>query len=313
MTIAASDQLPRRTMFLGWLFGIAALAGNLLGHSRPADAANGDEVKIGQVNTGSSPTTITAPGRTAFRAIGSGVDRSGVFAQSSGNGSRGVTGVGAIGVLGVTNGSGGFGVMGNALATTGAPRAVFGKAVAPNGFGVLSRNLATSGSAVAVQGETSSPNGTAVLGKATGSAANSNDSVGVAGQDAGTGVLGLGKRVGVLGIAPESGAKAVVASALADGTIALDVSSLGEGSIAIKADGPVQFSSSGIATITAGTSQTTVTPEVPVDGESKILCTLLNDPGTSRLLYADPGTDSFVIHMTQNVASNVKVAWFVID
>ena len=301
-------------MVLGWFAGVAALAAHALGRPAPADAADGNNMKIGRINSGTTVTRLNTSGATALRvssAGNSGANTSAIVGVSSGNGNRGVTGFGPIGVLGVSGGPGGFGVMGNATSASGTPRGVFGKATSATGFGVLGKNLATSGIAVGVQGETDSADGSAVVGIVRNTGAG--DGAGLSGHGGSMGVFATGREHGVFAVTQTSGATAVTATSLGDNSIALDTGATGDNSLALRAEGAVKFTSSGIATITAGTRTANVQPEVRVTSTSKILCTLLDDPGTSRLLYVDPGTNAFTIHMSENVPGNVKAAWFVID
>lgn len=308
MTIPATDGGTRRTLFRVWLAGIVAVAAQAVGRPLHADAADGDTVKVGRSFTGTRTTRISTTGVPAIQGSATG-GSIGVIGRGSGPDAQGVVGVGPFGVVGQSGAANGRGVRGIALHTTGTgqPIGVFGTAKSPTGFAVFGRNDATAGEALGVMGETLSPNGYGVRGfNRTGSA----QGVGVGGAGA-TAVQGLGDEIGVSGFAFDEGGIGVRGSVASTG-IGGSFEAPNEG-VALKADGPVQFSSAGIATIPAGTKQATVTPGVPVDGQSKILCTLIDDPGLSRLLYAQPGTNAFAIHMTQNVAGNVKVAWFVID
>ena len=297
MTIPATDGGTRRTLFRAWLAGIAAVAAHALSRPLHADAANGDEVTVGGSFTGTSTTRISTSGVTAIRGASSGPNTIGLVGVGSGNSARGVVGLGPIGVLGQSGASSGRGVRGLALHTTGPTIGVFGTAKSPGGAGVHGRNDATVGDAYGLKGETFSVEGYGIRGFARTEGINA---VGVGGVGP-VGVQGFGDRIGVDGIATDPGGIGLLGEAGSDG-------------FALKADGPVQFSSAGIATIASGTNQTTVVPGVPVDAQAKILCTLLGDPqASSQVWYVDAGTNEFTIHMTQNVGASTKVAWFVID
>jgi hypothetical protein len=88
-----------------------------------------------------------------------------------------------------------------------------------------------------------------------------------------------------------------------------------EGGTALEARGPVKFSSAGLATIAAGTSSVTVTPGplLPVDANSKVLCTLQSAGGVLLNVVRNPGNNTFTINLTANATEAVTAAWFLIQ
>ena len=71
-TPAIEDALKTRRRVIGAGLGaLAAAAASMLGRAAPARAADGDAVKVGQINTGTGPTTIKNPNHYAI--IGDGV------------------------------------------------------------------------------------------------------------------------------------------------------------------------------------------------------------------------------------------------
>jgi hypothetical protein len=93
--------------------------------------------------------------------------------------------------------------------------------------------------------------------------------------------------------------------------------------LALKALGPVQFSTSLIATIPQGQSSVTVAPvigedELPLDltEQTKVLCTLLGNAGTGRVIWyvsIDPAANTFTVHLPLPARVSVPVACFVLN
>lgn len=157
---------------------------------------------------------------------------------------------------------------------------VFGKTNSPAGRGVRGLHAAATGVGAGVEGETSSSGGIGVFGHAE---------------------------------APTGGA-GVVGSASHAAAIGGSLQGTG-GAVALQVAGPVQFTTSGIATVTTAGASVTVSPGVDINATSKILCTLMSDPGAERLTHVtkNPGADQFTIFLTGNPATNCDVAWFVIS
>lgn len=92
-----------------------------------------------------------------------------------------------------------------------------------------------------------------------------------------------------------------------------DVAVLAEGATALRANGRVQFSSAGLATIAANTRSVTVTPGIAVSATAKVLCTLQSDGGVLQNVIKNPANNTFTINLTANATAPVTVAWFVIS
>ena len=78
--------------------------------------------------------------------------------------------------------------------------------------------------------------------------------------------------------------------------------------------GPVQFSTSGLATIPGGDDRVIVSPGVALNGSSKVLATLMGNPGGTvalRRVAVQDAADTFTIFLSGAAANSVKVAWFV--
>ena len=390
MSQGTEGTRSRRSLLAGAMGGLAAMVGSAIGRTTPAKAADANDPNAVHKNVNNATTTktsITCSNGTSLRAVSSaGSNNSGLFAQASGNSSRGVTGLGVTGVIGQSNSGAGRGVLGfvpganatgvfgDATSTSGAPVGTFGRSKSPNGFGVLGRNLATTGDAVGVkglsdgnigvgvlghsrflgvvgetegslgvgvfgtalaassgtgvQGAANHPDGIGVLG---GNSATSGDAIGVKGTSDGSlgiGVLGHGKLIGVAGETESSvGAGVLGTTEAASGGVGVQGTadqpngiggSFGGsgGAVALEVNGPVRFSSAGIATIASGTNSVTVTPGVDITATSKVLCTLMSDPGgstTIKHVVRHSGADTFDIVLTANASGNTEVAWFVIS
>jgi hypothetical protein len=80
--------------------------------------------------------------------------------------------------------------------------------------------------------------------------------------------------------------------------------------------GHVGFSTSGLATIAAGTSRVRVVPGFDIRPTSKVLAVLQGNPGGStslRFVTRDVLNDAFTIQLSANATADTAVAWFVIS
>ena len=90
-----------------------------------------------------------------------------------------------------------------------------------------------------------------------------------------------------------------------------------QGARAIVAEGPVVFSSAGLGNLVGGRAK--VTPGVPLDEASKVLITLMRNPGAQALRplrrgHARPSrTGFFRVHVPNARAAAVPFAYFVIS
>jgi hypothetical protein len=100
------------------------------------------------------------------------------------------------------------------------------------------------------------------------------------------------------------------------GTALAGTVSNGESGRALVANGRVLFSTSGIATVAAGNAQKVVNPGVALTGASKVLATVMGNPGGTVVLkrvIVDAGADTFTIVLSGSAANATEVAWFVLD
>lgn len=129
----------------------------------------------------------------------------------------------------------------------------------------------------------------------------------------GAGVLGVGQGGllgvagwtvsgdGVHGFATDAGGVGVVAENTAGGT-------------ALRVSGAAVFSSSGMVTISAGSSRATVTG-VALTAASLVLATLQQDMAGVfvRSAVPDVAGNSFTVHLNRAISASAAVAWFVIN
>ncbi len=126
----------------------SAAAGLIVGRASPAAAANGDPVRLGQLNTASVNTTVQMSGGSAAALFGEATASSGfvsgIYGRSHSTSGRGLSGVALAqsgenyGVYGQSNSTRGRGVFGRALQSSGTTYGVFGQAASPDGYGVFS-------------------------------------------------------------------------------------------------------------------------------------------------------------------------------
>jgi hypothetical protein len=121
--------------------------------------------------------------------------------------------------------------------------------------------------------------------------------------EGGTGVLGLG---GIAGIA--------VRGNTTQGIAGYFQATTGK---ALYTQGAVQFfGASGLNTILAGTRSKTVYTRIDVTNNSKVLVTLMSDPGgttTVQRVRRDVINNRFTVYLTANARSNTQFAYFLMD
>jgi hypothetical protein len=83
--------------------------------------------------------------------------------------------------------------------------------------------------------------------------------------------------------------------------------------LALRANGRAQFSTSGVATINAGSTSKTITPGVNVTSGSFVLLTPKANIGTRALWFTtDAPNNRFTIRMSSARSSGTKVAWLLL-
>jgi hypothetical protein len=183
----------------------------------------------------------------------------------------------------------------NATVRPGTARATNGDyvQVGQTAVGTVETVVKSTGGGTALKGWTTHATGTGVHGL-------SDNYFGVIGTGAVGGVAGTSEGTGVQGL-----------SSAGTGLYGLSTTGL-----ALDVDGAARFKTSGIAQVKAGKSSKTVDPGIDINGKSKILCTLLGNPGNAAVIkWVNPlvGKDKFKLYLTQAVAVNTDFAWFVIS
>lgn len=284
-------RVDRRTMMAG---GLGVLSGATLAQAAPAQAANGDPVRLGQDNTETACTSIrnTKTDGLGLRVTARGPNSAAVEARSpnraihaeakQGTGVRGVSETGD-GVAGQSEtGAGvngfsfyGFGVVGEGKSAAG----VVGNS--PVDSGVVGSNVAT--------------DKPAVLGWA---------------QNGGTGVTGLSAGPGAI---PPGGSNTGVHGVCdaPDGTGVLARSSRG---VALRVEGRAVFRRSGVLRIGAGARSATKTG-IPLTAASLVLATLRqHQPGLHiEAAVPSPAKGSFTIYLNRQARAESQVAWLVVN
>jgi hypothetical protein len=169
--------------------------------------------------------------------------------------------------------------------------------------GVGTTQLTTSGNA-AFKGISSDPGGNALWGVCT---AQTGGAWAVLGQSASTG------GIGVIGLDDAtSGATYGVYGAVASPAGVGVYANNGAG-VALKADGRTKLSTSGVASISAGSTSKTITPNVNVTSSSFVLLTPKAKLGGRDLWFTtDAANNRFTIHMSSSRSSGTKVAWLLL-
>ena len=316
-----------------------ALASSVMS-AEPAAAAQDGAVLAGESNTATSTTeVITSSGTGVYGISGtsSGISSevAGVFGDS--NGSHGVQGTSsaADGVHGVTSQAGASGVFGldtssgdggyglSARSTKGCGVSGLAdlpaSATVPSGVGVYGASASGNG----IVGVASAPSGLSA-GLVCGVLGDSDvtDAVGVAGLSLnGSGVVGVTTgdgKYGVFGNDDSSGGGIGVSGSSGAGRGVAGESDSGIGvfadttsGTALFVNGPVSFTTSGVATVPAHATKVTVSL-AGVTTASLILATAQAVAGKVGVEAAVPGSGSFTVTLTKAPKVALPVAWFVL-
>ena len=284
MSFEEAATRSRRALLFGAIGGLSALVAHALGRPSPL-VAGGGSVQLGTTNMSSSTTTVQ--NNTAGHGfVGAGL-------------TSGVSGIG----------SPGPGVSGSSV------------------HGLLSSQLPQRvgvhgiGDRVGVQGR--SPDRVGVLGIAGGAGpASMPPNVGAYGWSTAEGggvsmgLLGRSTAQNGYGVFGTSDTGTGVVGFTDDGTAVSATVSGGGSGRALVVSGRAKFSTSGITTVSAGNDKKIVDPGIPLSASSKVLATVMGNPGGSIVLkrvVVDAAADTFTIVLTGAAANSVPVAWFVLD
>lgn len=188
-----SPKSSRRNLLRGGaaVLGAGAVAGGL--GTRPASAADGDNLIAGASNTASTITSLTSSSTFALKSESSVESGVGVLGKCLSDGNDGH------GIIGTTASNSGSGVMGEATSTVDDADGVYGESAAPSGGGIRGHASHPTGSTYGVRGTASSPDGAGVLGVNLGA-----DGVAIRGHTLGGGVGIRGTTAGGNSIAVEA-------------------------------------------------------------------------------------------------------------
>jgi hypothetical protein len=277
MSIEAVTPRTRRALLAAGLGAIAAGVSNALGRAPAARAADGGPVLLGNANDATNTTKVTA--------AGSATGLEGVSTSGAGVDGESASGVGVVGTSATGLAVAGVSESGVALyAINGSPTS---PAVAAGSFNGATgvAGISTTSTPLKLRARlrraTIEPMGASLPGKTGvyGEASQDTTAIGVSGHSAaGAGVQG----------ASETG-------------------------YALRTLGRLSFSTSGVATISGGSSTAVVVPGVDVTPSSFVLLTPRKDIGSRSLWYTlNPGTNRFAIHIGSPMPTNTKVAWLLV-
>jgi len=293
MAIEVNSVQSRRALLVGAFGGFAALLGQALG--RP-DIVRGADVVLGGTNNETTTTKIQNTTTTAsvLDLLGS---------QSLALAARGKVGALIIGREGA----------GVTAVQSSGPTLIRAS--------TLNAGVVAFGESMGVQGSSKTKVG--VLGFAGGDGpSNMPPNAGVYGWSTAEGiavsmgVLGRSTAPVGYGVFGTSNKGTGVQGITEDGTaVSATVGSGGSGR-ALAVNGRALFTSSGIATVGAGNAQKVVDPGISLTATSKVLATVMGNPGGTIVLkrvIVDAAADTFTIVLTGNAANATDVAWFVLD
>jgi hypothetical protein len=286
MAVDLVVQQSRRAVIAAGAGALAALVAHALGRPLPA-RAEGEAVVVGGEYT-------TATSRTY---IENGANNEVVLKGRSQGGGTGVEGSSAsgVGVRGGSNSS--FGVIGGSNQNVG----VWGQSSATDQAGTVGLSVDDSTGVMGISEKFTIPPTPAKTG-VYGYAVQGTDSRGVWGRsNAGRGVYGqAGGGMGVRGFASSG----------------LGGSFEATSGVALHARGRVQLDkASGTGTIATGTRSRTVTPGFDLTTGTKVLVSLLGNPGGSTVVQriaVNASADTFTVYLTANATASTKFAWLVL-
>ncbi|HEX6128817.1 MAG TPA: hypothetical protein VF071_07350 [Candidatus Limnocylindria bacterium] len=298
-----SKSKSRRALLAGALGGLGAWAASAVGRASPVRAEN-EYIQVGgEYTTATSQTRIRNETNTedVFRA------------ESSTSGTAlGGTSNSGIAVFGWSTSY--YGVFGHSASHV----AVHGQTntgVGVNGFSGYGKGVYGSSSAgLGVGGFTTATNQPAVMAEAHG---NSTGVLGYSGTKptpaakAKTGVYGHATQdIGSRGVWGRSNAGQGVRGQATSGVGLFGTATNG---FALRTAGRTKLSTSGVATIAAGSTSKTVTPGVDVTSGSFVLLTPKANIGSRALWFTtNASANTFTIRLSSSRSSGTKVAWLLL-
>lgn len=299
-------ELSRRRLFKAAAAAGGGVVASALLAEQPAQAANGQAVKLGDANTATATTAISTNAG------------SGLAGNTTSDGDCGLAGYDK-------SPDGGYGTYGNSIHGWG----VVGETTGTARSGVYGQDNSFSSVSTGVTGISAA--GSGVYGQSTtadGVFGSSVSGPGIAGSsDYGDGVQGFANADGQAGVhgfdnSPDGGYAVVGEATLgtavlakitnpANASAALQASTAGTG-YALDVAGKLHFDRSGTAIVNAGHTSRKVTV-AGVTRSSMVLATIQVDAGPITIANVVPGNGSFTINLTDTPTGNVRVAWLVLD
>ena len=271
------QRRSRRALLVGALGGLGAWAASAVGRATPV-RAEGETMVVGGEYT-------TATSRTRLRNQSNAAD---VFRAESSSTATAVWGVSSSGIGVQGESTSGIGAIGSSTSGTGA--------------------LGFSSSWIGVHGINSATAEPAIVGESRG---NSSGLLGVS--QSGLGSLPAAKpRTGVFGYANQGSSSTGVWGFSGQGVGVYGQAN--QNGIAVRASGRIKADKvSGVATIPAGNTGVTVTPNVNVTPGAFVLLTPMANIGSRGLWFTtNASADTFRIRMSSVRSSNTKVAWLLL-
>jgi hypothetical protein len=294
-TVQPESKAPsRRALLAGALGGIGAWAASAVGRANPVRADDGDPVLLATTNTATNGTLVHNQVNNAivFKGLSDGSGTGIVGESDAGTGVWGVS-ASASAVRGSSGSS--HGVFGHSDTSTGIRGETASTAAAAKGVHGVVLSTSPGSLSAGVRGEN---NGTGGAG------------IGVHGSQAGSGWGIFGTTPAGLGVNGTSSSGTGVRGSSSSGAGLFGVSSNG---FALQTEGRLKVSTSGVATIAAGSTSKTVNAGVNVTSGSFVLLTPKANIGGRALWFTtNPSGDTFRIRMSSSRSSNTKVAWLLL-
>jgi hypothetical protein len=310
MTIDRPIPTTRRALLAAGLGSLVAAVAAALGRPVTVRAANGDNFILGQTNAATSTTRLNTDAVDGLFVDGGAGTTNAIKGTTGSNVGAGVLGMAdpgsfAAGVIGISD------VGAGVVAETTSGDALFARSTADGSRAIYAQNASSGGYAVYAEANedaisAQSASGTAVTGY-------SGTGIGVfAAGDGGSNPAILAEAGSHTAVAAFYGSRGVTTGAAKTAIYAQAAT----GGTALRAQGPVRFSTSGLATIPSGSRSVIVTPGVDITASSKVLATLQTSPGGTTAIQRvtrNATANNFTVWLTANATANTIVAWFVIS
>lgn len=323
VTTARTERPSRRALLAGALGGLGVWAASAVGRAKPVRAESEPMVVGGDYDTATTATTLTnqANNATVFlsQSLASGVGLWGYSA--SGIAIRATTPSGTGVDSSSTSGVGVRGISGSNIAVQGQSTSQMGVS------GTSSSHIGVGGQSVdghGLNGFSSNSIGLVAQSNSADQPAAFCRSIaggtGLFGESGGSGILSAPLKTGVYGVVGSAADSQGVWGVAPEGrgvrgetTSGVGLLGIAASGFALQTAGRTKLSTSGVATIPAGSTGVTISPGVNVTGGSFVLLTPKANIGSRALWFTTNATaDSFTIRMSSQRSSNTRVAWLLL-